>query len=57
MSCAKCAGQHGRSGRRPGQFGLGLQIQLVRVGEVGDCEKYRCPRCRAIFLFTKSQAR
>ena len=57
MSCAKCAGQHSRSGRRPGQFGLGLQIQLVRVGEVGDCEKYRCPRCRAIFFFTKSQAR
>jgi hypothetical protein len=53
MNCAKCAGLHG--GRKPAQFAFGLQIQLVKVGEVGDCDKYRCPRCRAVFFFTKGR--
>jgi hypothetical protein len=54
MSCAKCAGQHG--GRKPAQFALGHDIKLVKIGEVADCDKYQCPRCRGIFFFTKGRS-
>jgi len=54
MNCAKCS-RPGRqlTGRPPRQFRLGVEVRLLKVGEVGDCDKYQCPLCRAIFFFTK----
>jgi hypothetical protein len=52
MNCAKCANPSNHLGRTPGGLKLGVDIRLVFVQQVGDCDQYRCPRCRGKFLFT-----
>lgn len=53
MNCAKCSNPTRNGGRTPKNLRLGVDIKLERIGEVGNCDRYRCPLCRSIFLFTK----
>lgn len=53
MICAKCANPRERGGRPPAKARQPKQIALVKIGELFDCERFQCPRCKGIFIFPK----
>jgi hypothetical protein len=55
MNCAKCSQPRGR--RNAVELRLAVDVRLLKVGIVGDSDKFKCPRCRAIFFFPTSNAR
>ena len=52
MNCERC--QHpsmlGRKALKPRRPKM---VRLEHLGAVLNCDKYRCPECRAVFFFPK----
>lgn len=54
MNCAKCSKPHRKTGDPVKDYAP--QIRLIKIGTLADHDKFKCPRCLAVFFFERHQS-